>query len=78
MPVGRAQEAVDHAGRARELDPESPTWVATLGAMYYWAGDYHRAIEHLSKAIAMEPRSAQAYVGGLLKKELQGLQSQLG
>lgn len=45
IAVGRRQESIDMARRARLLDPLSPLVRFVEGSAYYWAGDYDRALE---------------------------------
>jgi len=52
--------AIAELKRAIELAPEDVRYQASIGADYYFAGDYERAIDALQKAITIRP-SYQAY-----------------
>lgn len=52
--VHAGDEAVRHALRALEIDPEQRAYVNTLGVSYYRAGRYSDAIETLDRSIAID------------------------
>ena len=63
--VGRFDEAITEAGKARQLDPLSLIVNAHLGRMYYYAGRYDEAIEQLQKTLDLDPKFyvARRYLG---------------
>jgi DNA-binding winged helix-turn-helix (wHTH) protein/TolB-like protein/Flp pilus assembly protein TadD len=52
-PVGRLDDAVAQARRARELDPLSPVFNSFVGASLYFARRYDEAIEECRKTIEL-------------------------
>ncbi|MEO6926823.1 MAG: winged helix-turn-helix domain-containing protein [Rhodanobacter sp.] len=61
MTSGRAQESFVEIGRARELDPTSLPVDVTEGFLYYWDGQYSRAIQHLRGVLKREPHFWMAH-----------------
>jgi tetratricopeptide (TPR) repeat protein len=56
---------------AQQLDPVSPRPYLGAAAIYYIAGEYHRAVEESLKALDFEPRLAPAfYIRGLSELRL--------
>jgi tetratricopeptide (TPR) repeat protein len=53
--VNRPEEAVAHARRALELDPQSFWTNRQLGSALYMARHYDEALAHLEQALEMEP-----------------------
>jgi TolB-like protein/Tfp pilus assembly protein PilF len=54
IAVGRHQESIDMARRARVLDPLSPIVSFLEGTAFYWAGDYDRALEVAKAALEIQ------------------------
>jgi len=52
---GRVEEAIEHAERARELDPLSLITNLNLGARYYYARDYEQAERHYLTVLDLDP-----------------------
>ena len=59
--MGRHEEAVREANRARELDPLSSLMNQTAGNVYMLARDYGRAIEALRKTLELDANFAAAH-----------------
>jgi len=59
--LGRSQEALAEAQRARELDPLSLQVRLELARSFRVSGDYERAIEESRKALAMDPNRPRAH-----------------
>lgn len=53
--LGRGEEALSHARRARQLNPISPMIVALEGQFAGYHGDFEAAIQLLNDAISMNP-----------------------
>src|SRR4030095_7287603 len=53
--------SIAHIERAEQLDPLSSTVHAAFGRVLYRARRFDQAIPHLNQAIALEPRSSDAY-----------------
>jgi eukaryotic-like serine/threonine-protein kinase len=68
---GRAQEALDEANRAQELDPLSPVIGITQVEAYYYNRQFDKAIEISNKAIADNPNFgvARVWLGNSLRAE---------
>jgi len=60
---GRAQEAMDEANRARQLDPLSPVIGHAQAESYIYAHQFDRAIELYNKVLADNPGFGPALVG---------------
>lgn len=60
--MGRFDEALAEAKRARGLDPLSPVVDANLGLAYFRARRYDEAVAHLQRTLAMNPRFGYAHV----------------
>jgi TolB-like protein len=60
---GRAQEAIDEANRAHQLDPLSPIIGFAQGAAYFSDRQYDKAIEIYKKIVADNPTFAAAQSG---------------
>jgi TolB-like protein/Tfp pilus assembly protein PilF/tRNA A-37 threonylcarbamoyl transferase component Bud32 len=58
---GRVGEALEHAERARQLDPLSPDAALTVGLMQYYGRQYERAADELYAALSLDSRFARAY-----------------
>jgi serine/threonine protein kinase/TolB-like protein/Tfp pilus assembly protein PilF len=58
---GRAQEAIEHAERASELDPVSTPISTNLGAVLYYARRYPEAARQFQKALELNPNSPGVY-----------------
>ncbi|NLF14581.1 MAG: FHA domain-containing protein [Anaerolineaceae bacterium] len=56
----RAQDALPHAQRAAELDPEDAGAAAMLGRAYLDLGDGAEALVHAEKAVELQPANALA------------------
>jgi eukaryotic-like serine/threonine-protein kinase len=68
--TGRFPEAVRESERARDLDPSSSIMNMNLGRSLYFAGDYTRAIEHLTMMLQNNPRDIRAlYVLGYVYQQ---------
>jgi tetratricopeptide (TPR) repeat protein len=52
---GDFSKAVRLSRRSLELDPDTPSYLDTLGRCYYSAGEYERAVESQRKAVALIP-----------------------
>jgi TolB-like protein/DNA-binding winged helix-turn-helix (wHTH) protein/Tfp pilus assembly protein PilF len=59
---GRDAEALEFAGRARDLDPVSPNVWQNLGLVHYLAGRYDHAITQFREALDLDPSYGQAHV----------------
>jgi TolB-like protein/DNA-binding winged helix-turn-helix (wHTH) protein/Flp pilus assembly protein TadD len=70
--TGRLDEAISNASTAQQLDPLSPLMAVDLGATYYLARQYDRAIEQLEKAKKLDPTFAQAFNWTALCDEAKG------
>jgi DNA-binding winged helix-turn-helix (wHTH) protein/TolB-like protein/Flp pilus assembly protein TadD len=64
MSTGRARESIAEMQRAYVLDPLSPIVSTDVGEMFFWAGDYERAIAQARKTLEMHPHYYLAH--GLL------------
>ena len=69
---GNLEEAIATQKRAVELDPLSPTTNLVLGAWFFFARQYHKAIEQLYKTLELEPYMGRA------RKYLARAQAHLG
>jgi TolB-like protein/tetratricopeptide (TPR) repeat protein len=58
MTVGRLDEAVRHMEAAERLDPLSPAIQSDFGRVLYRARKYEDAIQHLKRALQLEPAMA--------------------
>jgi tetratricopeptide (TPR) repeat protein len=58
---GRAQEAIDEANRAHELDPLSPIIGETLARVYSLDRQFDKAIEIYKKVVADNPTFSKAH-----------------
>jgi tetratricopeptide (TPR) repeat protein len=59
--MGRHDEALIQAERARELDPVSPIVGMILSRVYYWHHDFDQAIEGYQRIIELDPQYASAH-----------------
>jgi TolB-like protein/Tfp pilus assembly protein PilF/predicted Ser/Thr protein kinase len=59
---GRAQESIDEANRAHELDPLSPIISCVRGEVYIFDRQFDKAIEIFKKVIADNPTFSVAHV----------------
>jgi tetratricopeptide (TPR) repeat protein len=64
MSTGRVSESIAEALRAEELDPLSPIISTDVAEMFYWAGQYDRAIAQGRKTLELHPHYPLAH--GLL------------
>ena len=64
MSTGRAREAIAEVQRAHFLDPLSPIVSTDVGEIFFWAGEYERAITQAQKTLEMHPHYYLAH--GLL------------
>jgi serine/threonine-protein kinase len=53
-PLGRFKEAQSSIQKALELEPSSLVMNSTMGLVYYFSRDYHKAIEKLEKTLQMD------------------------
>src|SRR6185295_8961450 len=60
--VGQIEEGLFELKKARDLDPLSLVINASLGRSSYFAGRYGEAIEHLERAIELEPNFFRAHL----------------
>lgn len=60
--MGRVDEAVEEAIRARELDPLSTSAIAHVGLALLRARRYDEAIAELKKALELDPRALDAHI----------------
>jgi tetratricopeptide (TPR) repeat protein len=58
MTVGRPDEALYHMAAAERLDPLSPAIQSDFGRVLYRARKYEDAIQHLNRALELEPAMA--------------------
>ena len=58
MTLGRLDEALSHMEAAERLDPLSPAIQSDLGRVLYRARKYQDAIQHLNRALELEPAMA--------------------
>lgn len=69
--VGRHEESLAEAKRARELDPASPGRYAGIGRAYYYDRKYPEAIEQYRLTLETVPNHHEAHVGlGLAQLEV--------
>jgi TolB-like protein len=61
--LGRHEEALAEAQRARELDPFSLVMNRNVGIIYYFARRYEEAIEEFRKVIEMDPTFPSPHFG---------------
>src|SRR5688572_23930015 len=53
--MGRFEEAIHHAQRARRLAPVMTPWARmNLGTTHYFARDYHRAVAEFEEILALD------------------------
>ena len=62
LPMRRLSDAIEQIQKAQVLQPMSVAANANLCRAYYYSGDYGRAIEQCSRALAKEPGSSAAYL----------------
>ena len=55
MSTGRVDESIAQILRAQELDPLSPIISTDVAEMFYWAGQYDRAIDQARKDARIAP-----------------------
>ncbi len=53
--MGRHDEAVAQAKRAAQIDPASPTMIASVGQALYFARRYNDAQQYLKRALELDP-----------------------
>lgn len=73
VAMGRLKEALQHAGRAQQLDPVSPDANASLANVLYLARDYDEAIRYCERALALEPTFNDALILLGLSYEQKGM-----
>jgi tetratricopeptide (TPR) repeat protein len=61
LPMRRLSDAIEQIQKAQVLQPMSVAANVNLCRVYYYSGDYGRAIEQCSRALAKEPGSSSAY-----------------
>lgn len=61
MAMGRFDEAIQEARRARELDPLALDINTIVGWSYYFARNYEEAIKQYRKVIEIDPEYSQAH-----------------
>jgi TolB-like protein/DNA-binding winged helix-turn-helix (wHTH) protein/Tfp pilus assembly protein PilF len=59
---GRDKEALEFAGRARDLDPVSPNARQNLGLVHYFGRRYDDAITQFREALDLDPNFGHAHV----------------
>jgi TolB-like protein/Tfp pilus assembly protein PilF len=59
--LGRHEEALAQAKRARELAPVSPRVILDVGWVYYWMRLYGEALDEARKTLELEPNFAPAH-----------------
>ena len=60
VPMGKFAEAAAELSRARELEPFSLIVNTNLGVIFYYQGQYDKAIEQYRKALELDPRFVSA------------------
>jgi TolB-like protein/Tfp pilus assembly protein PilF len=60
-PLGRLDEALQEARRARELDPLSRETSSTVGLIHYYRREYDQAIAALRQTLELDPSFGEAY-----------------
>lgn len=59
--MGRREEALIEAERAKQLDPLSPIVSMILSRIFFWNHEYDRAMDGYSKVIELDPQFASAH-----------------
>jgi tetratricopeptide (TPR) repeat protein len=73
MTLGRLDEALGHMEAAERLDPLSPAIQSDFGRVLYRARKYQDAIQHLNRALELEPA-----MGWLVQYRLAEVYEQMG
>jgi len=60
--MGLFDQGLPELQKARDLDPLSLIINTNLGLNYYWARQYDRALEHLERALELEPNFSRAHL----------------
>jgi len=68
---GDFAKAVDYSKRSLELDPDSPSYLDTLGRCYYAAGDLESAVKVQRQAVAKHPHLM------VMRRQLKSFESEL-
>ena len=61
--VQRVADALEHFGRARELDPQLIEVDLQMGAVYEALGRRRDAVRHYERALVIDPQDEQARQG---------------
>ena len=61
MSTGRVDESIAQILQAQALDPVSPIISTDVAEMFYWAGQYERAIEQAQATLELHPRYQLAH-----------------
>lgn len=71
--MGQAAESINHAERARELDPVSTPISTNLGATLYYARKFSQAVAQFQKALELNPNAAgvHAHLGMAFEQQQQ-------
>jgi adenylate cyclase len=59
--LGRKDEAIAMMKKSLEMDPLSLVTNKSLGARYFWTGQYDRAIDQLKKTVELDPNYPDAH-----------------
>jgi serine/threonine-protein kinase len=62
MAMGRVEQALTEGWAAAELDPASVSIRRSLGWLYYYGRQYETAIDHLDRALVMNPTSDETQI----------------
>jgi tetratricopeptide (TPR) repeat protein len=62
MAMGRVEQSLAEAWAAAELDPASVSIRRSLGWLYYYGRQYETAIDHLDRALVMNPTSDETQI----------------
>jgi len=75
-PIGFIPEALDHFGKAVDMEPEDPRFRSNLAAVLRQLGRLDEAVEHYRKLTYSDPARGDAHyaLGGIFMK--QGLEAQ--
>ncbi len=62
MAMGRVEQSLAEGWAAAELDPASVSIRRSLGWLYYYGRQYETAIDHLDRALVMNPTSDETQI----------------
>jgi len=62
MAMGRVEHSLAEGWAAAELDPASVSIRRSLGWLYYYARQYETALDHLDRALVMNPTSDETQI----------------